>query len=286
LAQEEAWYRASIVAADALQMESGATEQVSVSVINEGALTWRSEGEFPIYLGARWLNVDTGLQHGEPRWPFVTAVSPGESATVQVQLTAPEEAGTYDLRWDIVQEQITWFSEKSGLYSQTAVEVSSSSTDVVKPPAPPSAQQPAAAWVQKLPIPNRQTLWRVALRMIEKRPFFGYGLDNYRLIYGRWLDADEWNDTIHTNNWYLEMLVSVGLMGSLPFFVWLLLLVVDNLRTIWQRGDVWQTAIAAAIAMFMVHGLLDFFLLFTTTALLFWLLVGLWVATKNELYTE
>jgi hypothetical protein len=284
LAQEEAWYRANIIVTDQLQMEGGETKQVFISVTNEGSLTWHSDGEPPIYLGARWFNTDTGLQHSELRWPFITAVLPGESATMQIPLTAPEEPGTYELQWDVVQEQVTWFSEKSGVYNQTAVVVSSR-TELATPPGqttePASSQHPAA-WVPKLPIPNRQTLWGVAMRMIGERPLLGYGLDNYRLLYGRWLDATDWNKTIHTNNWYLEMLVSVGIIGSLTFFTWLALLLADSMRTIWQRGDVWQTAIAAAIFTFMVHGLLDFFLLFTTTALLFWLLTGLWMATKRN----
>jgi len=285
LAQEEAWYRARIIITDELQMKSGEIIQIPVSITNEGSLTWRSDGEPPIILGARWLNVETGLQHSEPRWPFATAVYPGESVTMQIPLTAPKESGTYELRWDIVQEQVTWFSEKSGLYSQTAVEVSPA-IDVITPPPQSSPQQYTDPFVHKIPIPNRKTLWNIALRMVGERPLFGYGLDNYRLLYGRWLNADDWNQTIHTNNWYLEMLVSVGIVGSLIFFIWLILLIMDNIRTIWHRGDIWQTAIAAAILMFVVHGLLDFFLLFTTTALLFWLLIGLWMATKHALYNE
>jgi O-antigen ligase len=108
-------------------------------------------------------------------------------------------------------------------------------------------------------------------------------MDNFRLTYGDWLDRPFFNQTIHTNNFYLEMLVSLGILGALPFFLWLGSLLVNILRTL-RRPDksMWQVAIAAGLLAFVIHGFLDFFLLFNSTGLLFWLLVGLWIGEEQR----
>jgi O-antigen ligase len=120
-------------------------------------------------------------------------------------------------------------------------------------------------------------LWRLSVQLIGERPFLGIGLDNFRLAYGRLLNADSWNETIHTNNWYLEFLVGGGLLAALPFFAWLAGEGLLAWRVMRQPPvDPWLLAIFAGMLAFLIHGLLDFFLLFNSTGLLFWLLVGLW----------
>jgi O-antigen ligase len=92
-----------------------------------------------------------------------------------------------------------------------------------------------------------------------------------------------WNNTIHTNNWYLETLVSFGLLGGLPFLVWLGLLGTDIVRTALRPAvNAWRLAAGAGLLAFMVHGLLDYFLLFNATALLFWMLAALWSGMRDD----
>jgi hypothetical protein len=44
----------------------------------------------------------------------------------------------------------------------------------------------------------------------------------------------------------------------------------------------WQTALAAGLLAFYIHGFFDFFLLFNATGLLFWLLTALWLSEKRR----
>ena len=77
--------------------------------------------------------------------------------------------------------------------------------------------------------------------------------------------------------WFLLILVGGGVLAALPFFAWLAgegLLAWHALRP--QPNDPWLLAILAGLLAFLIHGLLDFFLLFNSTGLLFWLLIGLW----------
>lgn len=275
---DSGWYLAEWQVPPTLSLVANQTSHVPITVTNHGALVWNSQRQPPINLGARWIRAESGLQLAEPRWPFEPPVRPGQTASQEIPLRAPSEPGEYTLVWDVVQEQITWFGEKSNVFATSQV--------VVRP----GAEQPAPewetavpAWAYQLPIPDRSTLWPLAVQLIGERPFLGIGLDNFRLVYGRLLQADSWNDTIHTNNWYLEFLVGGGLLAALPFFAWL----AWEGRVAWSQlrqrpVDPWQVAILASLLAFFSHGLVDFFLLFNSTGLLFWLLVGCWWQAQHQ----
>lgn len=269
---DSGWYLAEWQVPPTLTLTANETRRVPITVTNHGALVWHSQRQPPINLGARWLQTESALQLTEPRWPFDPPIGPGQTASLQIPLRAPSEPGEYTLVWDVVQEQITWFGEKSNVFATSQV--------VVRPgtdqPAP-EWETAVPAWSYQLPIPDRSTLWPLALQLIAERPFLGIGLDNFRLVYGRLLQADSWNDTIHTNNWFLEFLVGGGLLAALPFFAWLAWEGTVAWTRLRQRPiDPWQVALLASLLAFLLHGLVDFFLLFNSTGLLFWLLVGCW----------
>ncbi|MBK9053707.1 MAG: O-antigen ligase family protein [Chloroflexi bacterium] len=276
---EEEWYRTRFEMPTQLEIAANETILVPVSVSNMGTLIWRSQDSPPIILGARWVDTVTNQEYGQGRWPFPEPVLPGETVHMTIRVRAPNKPGTFELRWDVVQETVTWFGNKSGVTATTKVSVLPATQESAAAAALPT--QPAWEYID--PIPERQVLWRVAGQLWWERPWLGIGFDNFRLIYGDRLNARLWNNTVHTNNWYLEMIVSLGLLGSIPFFLWLLGLNLDMLKHARRpERSMWQIALAAAVFTFMVHGLLDFFLLFNTTGLLFWLLVGLWVREKQE----
>ncbi len=278
------WYRTQIAVPPTLEIANGATIAVPVSVTNEGALIWHSEGENPVLLGARWINEAGNQAFGELRWPFPGHINPQATVQMNVPVTAPLDSGRYELRWDVVHEHVTWFGNKSGLFATTLVTVRPSSGLAAQIQPEPFVLADRAAWAYAGPVPNRTTLWLVGWAMIRERPLLGIGLDNYRLTYGDWLNLPYYDKTVHTNNFYLEMLVSLGIVGALPFLFWLGSLLADILRTLRQPNvTIWQVATAAGLLTFMVHGFLDFFLLFNATGLLFWLLVGLWISEKKWL---
>lgn len=277
---EDQWYQAELETPASLNIAANESAQVLVTATNAGKLIWQSEEEPTILLGARWINTATGQEYMQVRWPFPQPVMPGQEAQLTVAIKAPDEPGAYDLYWDLVQEEVTWFGYKTGYYVTTAVSVMPGKTAAAMPPFTMIGE----SWDYNLqPIPNRRTLWVLAWQMIQERPWLGIGFDNFRLMYGTRLGELRANDTIHTNNWYLEMIVSLGIIGAIPFLLWLSWLGVDLLQQT-RRQDVsmWPIAIAAGLMAFLVHGFLDFFLLFNATGLLFWLLAGLWIAEKKR----
>lgn len=271
------WYQARIEAPRSLRVTANETVRISVTVTNEGALTWQHTGANPVMLIARWVQPETELEWAQQlRWPLGQPLPPGESVALDVSMQTPQKSGDYLLMWDLLQEGIVVFGAKNGMITSSRVTVTDASAAV-------TADMPLVqARTLAPPIPGRLTLWQVAWQLFTAYPLTGIGLDNFRLIYGRELGRASWNTSVHTNSWYLEMLVSVGLLGALPFFAWLAGLAGDIIYRLRQAGNtMWLTAIAAGLLAYFIHGLLDYFLLFNATALLFWLLVGLWFSQRD-----
>jgi hypothetical protein len=272
------WYQVRIEAPPRLIMRAGQVTGVTLLIANDGPFTWPHAGPQPVQLGAQWL------EDGDPdqlamsqRWPLPRPLPPGDFINLTIDLEAPLFPALYQLEWDLVQENVTWFSRKSGIINSSQVEVvaaTQASTAIaatrLRPPVQPL-------------IPDRRTLWTVAWAQWRQRPWLGIGLDNFRLTYGRWLNAEQWDNRIHSNNWYLELLVSLGVIGTLPFFAWLISLS-DHIRRAISRPTATPVQVALAIALFayLLHGCIDYFLMYHATALLFWLLVGLWLTIGPE----
>lgn len=270
------WYNASFVVPEQIEIEPDEILPVTVTVTNEGALHWSSEAEKPINLGGRWYRLsDDARSDREMRWTLDEDVAPGESLTMVALLVAPSREGEYEFEWDLVQEDVIWFSQKNGVQASSLVTVVSSAggqqTEIE-----PDEFNSTRLTVQ--PIPSRRVLWSVAAQQFLERPLLGIGLDNFRLTYGSVMGWQNWNNSIHTNNWYIEMAVSLGILGSLPFFAWLTLLLKDMLQRVRNgRINLWQIALIGSLLAYLLHGLLDYFLMFNGTGLLFWILVGMWI---------
>jgi Ig-like domain from next to BRCA1 gene len=93
--------------ASAFSITTGATLTVPVTLTNTGSLTWNPT---TFHLAYHWYQGATLVT-----WPGVRSVPPapvppGGSVTLQAAVVAPATAGAYTLRWDMVQESVTWFS--------------------------------------------------------------------------------------------------------------------------------------------------------------------------------
>ena len=111
-------------------------------------------------------------------------------------------------------------------------------------------------------------------------PLLGIGPDNFRHEYGRYLGQAAFDNRITANNWYIELLATTGALG---LAVWLLipaaviLLARRQWRSLPQRERMLVIGLGMALLTFFLHGTVDYFMEFTPTYGLFWLIAGLLV---------
>jgi hypothetical protein len=92
---------------------SGSQTTVPITVTNTGNFTWPAGGANPVDLSYHWIDgagrtvIWDGL-----RTLLATDLAPGASTTLQAAIKFPSGTGTYTLKWDMVEEGVSWFSGK------------------------------------------------------------------------------------------------------------------------------------------------------------------------------
>jgi hypothetical protein len=265
------WYGASYEVPGSLALRPDGFSDVPVTLSNRGWLTWQST-QLPVFaLSYHWLSIDTEevLIYDGLRTPFRTPVEPGEEATVHARVRAPGYPGTYLLVWDIVQEHRTWLSLEGVFPGRTIAKVEGQPVG-----APLPTRGPMPTGVMRMPRP---VLWTTALKMAAENPVLGIGPDNFRLTYGRYLGLAAWDSRVHANNTYLEVLVGVGAIGAAAL-LWLIAAACRSTIARIRAADIETmplvAAATAACLTIAAHGVVDSFLTFTPTYVVFALAAG------------
>jgi O-antigen ligase len=291
------WYGATYAAPASLRLAAGEPITVTVAIQNTGTVAWHTTGENPFALGYYWMKPDERgeqtLQGSHIEVPLPRLVTPGETVHVTMMLHPSLPPDDYQLVWGMLQHNILWFRHRNIPEAHTAVHIEKS-TEISTPlettaqhGAIPSSDLPALP-----PTVRRLDLWQAALRMWIERPLLGIGPDNFRLLYGRYLNLSNWDSRLHANNLYLELLAGWGLAGTLAF-AGLIFVIARRWLNLWQsatapRGRplgrpfaIWSLALGASFLAFFVHGFLDYFLEFVALYLLFWMVAGLIVSAEQ-----
>jgi len=277
------WYGAAYSAPATLSVQSNQMASVAVDVRNEGRITWVSSGKHPFALGYRWLSADGTqvLDLPPAEVPLPGDVSPGDAVSLRALIQVPNlPAGTYRIDWGMLQRDVLQFYERGWADAWTLVSVNASTdSGVAVVPSVKERDDGEAPWVV-----GRLSLWGAAIRMIAAHPLLGVGPDNFRHFYGAELGLESWDERVQANNLYLEVLADVGVLG-LAAFLWVIVApLVRALRALRAQVDDRQRLLILGVMVsasaFLLHGLLDSFLAFTPTALLFWALLGVLLTQK------
>jgi hypothetical protein len=287
--KDGAWYRAVITPSGGPQgrlpavLAAGSTATESLELENQGALAWLGVPPCPVTLSYHWIDADTGamvvrdgLRTNLPRDLYA-----GASAQLRAQVRAPSRPGRYVLWWDLVQEHTTWFSERGDPGLREPVVVGEGSGGGVVGRESP-AKVPMIVRSGAPDEDSRATLWRAAVYAWRAHPLLGIGPDNFRHLSGQFLGRAHIDERMHANSLYLETLADLGLVGLLAFGVLVAALVGSARRAIAAPASrILALGVAAGLATYLLHGLLDYFLEFTPTYALFWLLAGMLVAMER-----
>lgn len=91
-------------------MKVGQAVTVPITVQNTSSQAWPAGGAF--HLAFHWYRGGALLVRDGDRTFITTAVAPGATVNLMAKVTAPPTAGASVLQWDMVQEGVTWFSDK------------------------------------------------------------------------------------------------------------------------------------------------------------------------------
>lgn len=115
------------------KLRTGQQEILKIHVKNISDVRWwlrggetndRKDNKFYIAAASRWLDKDgkhTNEIEGHNGIP--RDLKPGDEADMTIHITAPKEPGEYILEVDMVQEGVTWFSDKGSSTTRTKVTV-------------------------------------------------------------------------------------------------------------------------------------------------------------------
>ena len=273
------WYGALYDVPRQLTMRPDSFNDVEVTLSNEGRLTWQSTSTPPFALSYHFLQADSeevvifdGL-----RTPFAQSVEPGDEVRVTARVRAPGYPGTYLLIWDVVQEHRTWLSLEGVYPGRSIVSVEGAP---VGAPLPSRGRMPSG--VMRMP---RSVLWEVAFGIAREHPLVGIGPDNFRHTWGRRLSLAAWDERVHANNSYIEILVGMGVLG-LSATAWLMFAALrSGARSLVDASEARLPIVAAsfaACAAIAVHALVDSFLTFTPTYAVFAIAAGMLFSARSS----
>ncbi|MDQ5822590.1 MAG: O-antigen ligase family protein [Chloroflexota bacterium] len=294
---DRAWYNYALQQGSIPSISVGDVVTVPVSLTNMGPMPWNAERVPKVHLSYHWKSpggdfyaVFDGLRTALPH-----DVDPGGSVSVEAVVEAPPKAGEYILEWDLVQEDVTWFYEKSRVRVESEKVRVGEATGQAKV-LPPNTTPPVS--VRRMEDSDASTvprgeLWRAAFAMFRDHPITGVGPDGFRNLYGRYAGKTSWNRNIYTNNMYIEMFTNLGIVGGLAF-LWLVGLALwRTLRNVLVPFDggnqpmytagVWVVCVAAGAALlsFFLHGMVDYFLFSTPLYTIFWFIMAISTQWRN-----
>ena len=278
--RDDTWFGVTYEApAGPRTVTAGARFATPITLHNTGTLAWTHAGARAVRLGYHLFRTRPG-EHDActvfdgRRTQLGDDVLPGGAIQVTAVATAPEAPGTYRVAWDVVQEGVTWFSERGNTMANEEI--------VVVPGVAMNEGAPDLAEItgtEVAPVPARFALWRAAVRLFAEHPLLGIGPDNFRRRYEHVIapapNGQPYLDTrIHANSLYFETLADMGIAGVIALAA-LGLGLLRALRRAWAGRQVMRLGFAVAATSFFVHGLSDYFFEFTPAFGLFWVLLGL-----------
>ena len=91
-------------------MKVGQVVTVPITLQNTSSQAWPAGGVFR--LAFHWYRGGAQIVREGDRTFMSSTVAPGASVNLMAKVTAPSTAGAATLQWDMVQEGVTWFSDK------------------------------------------------------------------------------------------------------------------------------------------------------------------------------
>lgn len=269
-------------------LEPGREYSLEMVAHNRGVMSLSSRGRDAFSLSFLWFDAQENriVEERGILTPLPHDLLPGDSIALRPRFRTPDREGEFVLLWDFLGEQTGWLGDRGSERHLMPLGVYPGSAKSEQQGARISRAN-AANYVKayqggnraSLLYRSRYALWRTAWRIFRENPWTGIGPGNFRLVYGKYLGLQHWDDRIHANNMYLEFLADTGLPGVAVLGMFLVALARCGWQAVVLAPDlerkVLALALLAALGGWAAHGIFDYFLEFTPTYLMFWIWAGL-----------
>lgn len=277
LAEQENPYGAEYALVDLPQdLKPGGEYTARINIKNTSSVYWSQKSGEHFAASFYWLNYpekefQQDLPH--PKTELRQDVAPGESINLEAGLLTPETPGMYVLGLELVKVGFGPFSMAGVPPLEIPLELDQSG-------ARRFTMNEANERLPVLSSPGRNQLWPAALKAWRSHPLLGIGADQFRSHYGEYLPGVPQDDRVGANNIFLEALVNTGPLGLAAMLfllgsaVWRSLQLVRD-TSLGGGCRLVSLALFSALAAYVMHGLLDYFLWQTAIAFMFFAELGL-----------
>jgi peptidoglycan hydrolase-like amidase len=94
-------------------LQPGTPYRLPITVTNTGLAPWPATGSSPVRLSYHWLDAAGRMAIWDgARTDLPREIAPGESVSLNALVVAPAQPGSYLLQWDLLQENVSWFSAR------------------------------------------------------------------------------------------------------------------------------------------------------------------------------
>jgi len=266
---------------ETMYLSPGSEYGQTIRVRNDSSVPWTRE---EVGIGYQWGDLERGGVLGlREAAKFQETLPPGQQREFEIRLKTPPGAGEFLLIWFVIR-RFPKLRELENSFSPAIICSLRPGGDKASRALSDKTQyylkliREERRRLMLLDVPDRLDLWHAALKMFVGRPLLGVGPDNFRLLKWNYMKAPKGDETILANSLYLEYLANSGIAGFASF-LWLLVELAKclgrKLRLAEESQDRGAAFFGVAFfAAFLTHGLVDYFLKFTPTFLLFWLMMG------------
>jgi O-antigen ligase len=129
---------------------------------------------------------------------------------------------------------------------------------------------------QNTSVSERLNFWKGGIALVAKSPIFGFGPNSFVFIY-RSIQKDWLAIADHPHNLFLKIAVDSGLIATMSFSAFLIVIFVNFLISFKKNKDKDNFLIISLFLCFLgaiLHNLVDYTLNFITNYLIFWLIIG------------
>jgi len=128
-------------------------------------------------------------------------------------------------------------------------------------------------------ISHRFHSYRTTFNIFKKHPLFGVGMGNYPKVHIAYR-AEGTGEKVETpDNMYLRFICETGLVGTLTFFCFIFYWLYQFWR---NRNDIFIWTIFVGLIGFLINMMTGDFFYWLPTQFLFWFMLGIGVASLNE----